>query len=55
MRAADKYRQCWPDTVATIEKPPGLLWRAVTIGAYVINVATLAAVIYLLTFFAFSL
>ena len=55
MRAPDKYRQVWPDTVATIEKPPGPLWRAVKIGAYVINVATVAAVIYLITVLLFSL
>lgn len=48
MRAADKYRQCWPDTVATIEKPPGAMVQVLA------TVATVA-IVYFLTFFAFSL
>ena len=52
MKPADKYRQCWPDTVATQSTKPGAVWLGVTIVAQLL--ATVATV-YLLTVFAFSL
>jgi hypothetical protein len=52
MRAPDRYRQVWPDTVATIEKTPGALWLGVTIVAQLL--ATVGTV-YLIVVFAFSL
>ena len=55
MRAPDKYRQVWPDTVATIEKPPGTMATVARGALYVLQLATVATVIYLITVILFSL
>jgi hypothetical protein len=56
MKTNDQFRQVWPDTEtrATVpQKRP--LWRMVAAVAYCINVAAVAACVYLLTVFVFSL
>lgn len=55
MRAPDRYRQCWPDTVATIEKTPGTMATMARGALYVLQLATVAAVVYFLTVVLFSL
>lgn len=55
MNAQNRYRQCWPDTEAATVPPKRPLWRAVAAVAYCINVAAVAAVVYFVTVFLFSL
>jgi len=55
MKPNDRYRQCWPDTVATIERNPGTMAQLARGALYVLQLATVAAVVYLLTVILFSL
>jgi hypothetical protein len=55
MRAADRYRQIWPDTEAATRPPKRPLWLVVATMAYCINVAAVAAVVYFVTVVLFSL
>ena len=51
MKPADRYRQVWPDTVATQSNKPRALVAALIVAQLLATVGT----VYLLTVFAFSL
>ena len=55
MKPNDRYRQVWPDTVATIEKTPGTMATMARGALYVLQLVTVATVIYLITVLLFSL